>query len=185
MTNGIHDRWILLPALLLGVAAPRADIAVDYVQAERLQEWLDQAAIGEAAAQYQVASSYLWGRGTVVDLAAARRWFEQSAAQGYHKAQYRLGYMHLNGLGGPVNGELARLWLQRAADQGYAPAQFYLGEMYALGLAGTRIDRLLAVKWITASVQDGYRPRTDELERIREVLDRELQHPALGRKSDR
>ncbi len=78
----------------------------------------NSAKIGDAEAQYQLASLYRAGRGVARDDAQAFWWMRQAANTGLAKAQYALGQMYLAGHGVTSNRPDAEAWLRRAAATG-------------------------------------------------------------------
>lgn len=61
---------------------------------------LKGAEAGNSKAQHQLARLYKDGRGVTKNLAAARSWFQKSAAHKYPIAMFELGNMEINGEGG-------------------------------------------------------------------------------------
>jgi TPR repeat protein len=77
-----------------------------------------QAAQGDAKAQYNLGVMYDKGEGGERNLAKARELYTQAAAQGYAPAQYNLGVMYDTGEGGECNLAKARELYTQAAAQG-------------------------------------------------------------------
>ena len=55
---------------------------------------------GDAAAQFNLALMYDFGRGVPQDDVKGAAWYRQAAEQGYAKAQYNLGFMYATGRSG-------------------------------------------------------------------------------------
>lgn len=172
-----RGRGAVLSLLLCATAAGGAE--VDYRLQAVFERRLERAEQGDTRAQYQVADMLLKGRGVLVDLPAARRWFAEAARRGLVKAKFKLGYMYLKGLGGEADPGRALPFMRAAAEAGYAPARFYLGEMYALG-QGVERDSARAITWIKASTEEGYSPPLEELELIQSAILGGAQAPADG-----
>lgn len=114
--------------------------------AERARAALTAAELGDAEAQFTLATMYGDGEGVDQDLDQMFDWMHKAADQGYAKAQDDLACMYLSGLPGPAAEAKGLSWRRRAADQGYAPAQAGLAVMYMNGDA-VRQDYVEAYKW--------------------------------------
>lgn len=77
---------------------------------------------GDAAAQWGLAESLLWGVGVPSDPEAAAAWYRRAAEQGLAAAQTMLGVLLIDGHGVPRDVEAGRRWLARAAERGDATA---------------------------------------------------------------
>ncbi len=104
------------------------------------------ASLGHQAAQYELAQTYLRGRGTDLNYALARQWYETSASQGFAPAYGALGYLHEQGLGVPKDDARARGLFEEGANLGSPYAQVKLGLMLSQGRGGGA-DVEAAVRW--------------------------------------
>jgi uncharacterized caspase-like protein len=64
-----------------------------------LRIWMEQAQLGDAAAQNYVGEIFHKGLGTAPDYARAAEWYEKAVAQGFRRAMVNLGYLYEQGLG--------------------------------------------------------------------------------------
>lgn len=107
----------------------------------------------EAAAQYRLGNSYLFGEEDVpIDDDKAFKCFQIAAGLGHSGAQCNLGYMYLAGRGVEVNEEKARELHQLSAEQGHAHGEFNLGVAYWCGKGGVE-DKEMALKLILSSAK--------------------------------
>ena len=122
-----------------GRAGPAADVTAataafdkgDFAAALALLRPLaDQ---GDAAAQYNLAQMYRYGKGVPQDLPEAVRWYQKAALQGDRFAQFNLGVMYDEGRGVQKNIDDAIAWYRKAAEQGDARALYNLGVIYENG----------------------------------------------------
>ena len=116
----------------------------------------EQAAAGNSAAQFELASRLAEGRGLTRDLAVAAQWFEKAATQGFAPAEYRLASIYEKGLGMERDYARARIWYQRAADQGHARAMHNLAVLIADGTDG-KPDYASAAGWFRKAAELGIR----------------------------
>jgi hypothetical protein len=114
-----HMKHILLILFMFMVIISCSTQVQDYSYEQALM----QAESGNAVAQTNLASMYLYGTGVNQNDAEAVKWFRLAAEQGYSKAQHNLGVMHYNGRGVTKNDQEAVRWLNLAAEQGDAKAQ--------------------------------------------------------------
>jgi Sel1 repeat len=98
--------------------------------AESIATLKEQAATGDAKAQFSLGLTYLLGRGVPQDEAQAVRWFRKAAEQGNALAQDWLGAAYANGQSVTQDYPQAAAWFRKAADQGDAAAQNNLGRAY-------------------------------------------------------
>lgn len=113
-----------------------------------------KAAAGDAAAQFELASRLLEGRGVAPDPTAAARWLEKSAAQGLAPAQHRLGSLYEKGTGVTRDVQTARRWYEQAAASGNVRAMHNLGVIHAEGGLG-KPDYNAAVVWFRMAAERG------------------------------
>ena len=77
---------------------------------------------GLAAAQYNLALKYDFGKGVPENDAEAVKWYRKAADQGNAAAQFNLGYMYATGEGVPENNIRAYVWWSMAKTQGNTKA---------------------------------------------------------------
>ena len=77
---------------------------------------------GLAAAQYNLALKYDFGKGVPENDAEAVKWYTKAADQGNAAAQFNLGYMYATGEGVPENNIRAYVWWSMAKTQGHTKA---------------------------------------------------------------
>ncbi len=83
------------------------------------RKWfLEAAALGNAAAQYNLGIMSYLGQGIEQNFSDAAKWFEYAAKQDYTLAQYNLGFMFYEGKGVKKNYLQAFMWIDRAARLG-------------------------------------------------------------------
>ncbi|WP_408591282.1 hypothetical protein [Novosphingobium sp.] len=128
------------------------DAQKDYVQARNW--YLQAAAMGYAAAMYNLGVLYENGQGVPQDYVQARRWYAQAAAKGDAVAMYNLGVLYGNGKGGPEDYAQARRWYALAAAKGDASAMFNLGVLYENG-QGVPQDYVQARRWYAQAAAKG------------------------------
>jgi TPR repeat protein len=83
------------------------------------------AASGDAAAQYVLGFSLLYGEGLPRDVGEGLAWLRKSGESGYLKAQAALGLLYMKGMPGDVSVDerQAVQWLDMAAQQGHASSR--------------------------------------------------------------
>jgi TPR repeat protein len=123
--SGRYLRWLLPVLLVLATATPLA--------AQDVDDLIERANEGNAAAQNNVGAMYHTGKDLRKDDAEAVRWWRRAAEQGNVYAQTNLGDVYHYGQGVAQNEAEAILWYQKAAEQGFAPAKAALERMYANG----------------------------------------------------
>lgn len=134
---------ITAPQITVTPAAP----AIDYA-GEKIEELKIRASNGDPAAQVELASRLMTGKGVNKDEAEAIQWLSAAAQSGYAIAQNRLGIMYANGQYVQKDPTQAVYWYKLAAEQDYISAQNNLGIMYANGI-GVEKDDVEAYKWLT------------------------------------
>jgi len=85
---------------------------------------------GNVAAQMELGTRYIEGKGVSADPSEAFRWFRMAADNGETEAENQVGLMYAEGNGVVKDKTQAMNWFQAAADKGLAKAQFNLGFMY-------------------------------------------------------
>ncbi|WP_052713158.1 tetratricopeptide repeat protein [Pseudoalteromonas rubra] len=89
--------------------------------------WLEQAALlGDAEAQYRLASLLESGKGVKQDITRACKYYEKAANQNYVKAQLEVAKCYSAGKGMSVDESRAREWYQKAAKSGDKQASRFL-----------------------------------------------------------
>lgn len=126
-------------------------LPVDYA-GEKLEDLKIKASNGDAAAQMELSSRYLYGKGVEKDELQAVQWLAMAAQSGNAVAQNRLGIMYSNGQGVQRDPTQAVYWYKIAAEQNFSTAQNNLGIMYAQG-NGVEKDTIEAYKWLTIAGQ--------------------------------
>lgn len=110
---------------------------------------------GDADAQNVLGGLYMQGWGVAQDVAEARRWYEQSAAQDNPLALYNLGGMYANGIGVERDCGRALALVHRPAEAGDPVGQVNLGALYADGGPCIAQDYSEAVRWFSAAAGQG------------------------------
>ncbi len=91
------------------------------------------AALGDATAQFEIASRYTTGKLVAQNFGKAISWYQKAAAQGLAPAQYILGTFYEKGRGVAKDKTAARIWYERAAMKGNLKAIHNLAVVYADG----------------------------------------------------
>ena len=84
---------------------------------------------GYAAAEYNVAVSYMTGNGVASNVQAGVEWMAKAAMDGDTDAQFNLGVMYSKGMGVPKNDADSISWYRLAAAQGCKDAKDRLKEL--------------------------------------------------------
>ena len=129
-----------------------------YDDAAKLMKSID---IDNADVQFNLGKMYDYGRGVLLDGAAAVKWYRKAADHGNANALFELGTMYENGAGVAKDNAEAEKWyrmaingLRVAAEKGDSEAQWNLGTMYENG-AGVAKDYVAAVKWYRKAAEQG------------------------------
>jgi len=122
----------------------------------------EQAANGDAVAQYNLGEAYENGKGVPQDDAQAALWFRKAAEQNLAIAQYRLGVLYANGLEVRQDWTQAGFWFRKAANGGMAEAQFLLGSQLESG-QGLPQNTREALMWFHAAAEQGYADAQNQL----------------------
>ena len=95
-------------------------------------ETLRKARAGNAAAQYRMAQTYLYGMyGAEKNDEKYVYWLKKSANNGYAEAQYHLGELYCYGKHGVYKDKSEYLrWAKKAAYNGYMSACYSLGDHF-------------------------------------------------------
>ena len=120
---------------------------------------------GHHGAEYEVAFSYLTGRGVGRTESAAVVWFRRAIGGGHPAAMYQLGNIYRFGLGGiDVHEGLALEWYENAVEDGYSPATHDVVDMYVIlarraaklgNLDAARAEIVAAIAWYERGVTLG------------------------------
>ena len=116
---------------------------------------------GYAAAMYDLANAFKFGRHVKKDSVKAIVWLRNAARHSNSWAEYDLGLMYL--LGDGVNEDTGKtlMWLKRSANNGFDVAQFFLGSLYfnnfgiKIGTHAWPFNRDNGVKWFWKSAAQG------------------------------
>jgi len=112
------------------------------------------AALGNATAQFEIASRYTTGKLVAQNLGKAISWYQKAAAQGLAPAQYILGTFYEKGRGVAKDKTAARIWYERAAMKGNLKAIHNLAVIYADGGKG-KPDFTKAGIWFRKAAEFG------------------------------
>ena len=126
-----------------------------YPTRDEIEQWMHEAAKGNAEAQYQLGICYANGYGMTIDRRLSVKHFSSAAEQGHAEAQYQLGICHYYGYGVPINQSLAMTHWERAAEQGLAKAQHQLGNCYYHG-HGVDASFEQAKQWYAKAAEQGH-----------------------------
>lgn len=103
---------LFLAVFILAFPVGRAAFSAD------LSPILQQAARGDAGAQYNLGIIYQTGQGVAQDYVQAATWYQKAADQEYAGAEFNLALMYEDGQGVPQDYTQAAAWYRKAADQG-------------------------------------------------------------------
>ncbi len=116
----------------------------------------DNALMGQAAEQFEIANRYALGFGVEVDLAKSYKWFVKAADNNLAVAQFSAGMMLEHGKGVERNLQYARIYYQRAAKQGNLMSIYRLAMMNAAPIEkNAEPDFKTALKWFNLSANAG------------------------------
>lgn len=118
-------------------------------------EYLAEAELGNAIAQYQIGLLYRDGLGTKQNYVAAGEWFRKAAEQGDADAQYELSELLYWGDGVEADLKESAHWTRLAAEQGHLDAQYALGTMYYTG-DGVPVDLEQSAHWTLLAAEQGH-----------------------------
>jgi localization factor PodJL len=115
----------------------------------------EAAAMGNASAQFVIATRYLNGeQGASQDDAKAAYWYGRAAAQGLAPAQYRLGTLYERGKGVARDLKAALSWYERAASLGNVKAM-HNAAVLAASKDGQEPNYAKAFKWFSLGAAHG------------------------------
>jgi hypothetical protein len=113
-----------------------------------------RAEMGDAKAQFNLASMYYYGKGVPQNYGEAVRWCGKAAEQGYALAESRMGSLYFYGNGVPQDYTEAARWYRKAAEQGEPKGELGLASAYFYG-KGVPKDYTEAVRWYRKSADHG------------------------------
>ena len=129
--------------------------------------WFTRAAEnGYGPAQHSLATRFLTGRGTTLDLQQGIFWLKKAAEQRDSDAMRDLGFMYFEGMGVRKNFQQAHDLLLSPAEEGSGLALFLLGEIYAVGGDGIKKNLPQAKKWFQLSQKAGYQDAQKRLQQL-------------------
>jgi localization factor PodJL len=141
-----------LAALIAGAPQSGAQLPAAEAGTTALRE---AAAMGNASAQFVIATRYLNGeQGAPQDDAQAAYWYGRAAAQGLAPAQYRLGTLYERGKGVARDLRAALDWYERAASLGNTKAM-HNAAVLAASKDGQEPDYFRAYKWFSLGAAHG------------------------------
>jgi localization factor PodJL len=138
-------------SLVAGEAAQADDMPSAEVGNLALRE---AAALGDASAQFVVATRYLNGENVQQDYAKAAYWYGKAAAQGSAPAQYRVATMYERGRGVARDLKAALGWYERAASAGNIKSM-HNAAVLASGNELGQPDYQRAYKWFSLGAAHG------------------------------
>lgn len=132
MARSSNIQWLFLPLLIVACVSDESKLR-------------SRADLGDAEAQYQLASMYWEGNEVEQDRNEALKWYQRAAQHGHLGAQLRIADAYEAGQGVSQDYLRASQWYERAAEQGDEAAQVHLARLYLKG-AGVPQNYLEAVK---------------------------------------
>lgn len=120
-----------------------------------LERVKNDAAAGDAQAQFLMGAVYDAGIGVGMHKAEAVKWYRLASEQGYAPAAYNLGHIFATGDGVVADDAEAFRQFLRGAEAGDAPSACRLGLIYLNGI-GVPSDLNKAFKWYSESAGKGY-----------------------------
>ncbi len=173
-----HTRLVVLAVLATGWSGLPAAADVPQTFVEAMTWYRDEAQAGSAEAQFFLGYGYETGtafghvsaepRSFPVDLAEARHWYGQAAAQEHDRARVRLARLLLEAKGGPADPMGARTLLEAAAGAGERDAMSLLGFLL---LTVEPYDTVGAFVWLSLAARAGDDLASANLARLEETLD--------------
>lgn len=177
----IHKYLIASALLALSVSAASAQSVrsgidawqhADYARAVEI--WRPLAERGDADAAFNLGQAFRLGRGVPTNLAAAKTWFERSAAKGHVDAETTLGLMLFEGSDRPAGVR----WLRQAAEKGEARALLVYGTALFNG-DGVKQDPILGYAYVSRAAAQGLAPAQATLDQLNQILPLEQRKKAL------
>lgn len=149
----ILKQGIVIAAVALSMGGYQISMAQTLPQ-QNIDAIKRHAAVGDAAAQYNLGVMYLEGQGVEQDVVKAVEWYEKAVAQGLAEAQYNLGWMYATGKGVSQNYAKAIDLFEMAAAQGDAESQYNLGVILYID-KGNYQNKSISKKWFKKSCDGG------------------------------
>lgn len=140
-----------ISALVSGEAAAPENLPPSEVGSMALRE---AAALGDATAQFVIATRYLNGEKVQQDYEKAAYWYGKAAAQGSAPAQYRLATMYERGRGVAKDLRAALGWYERSASLGNVKSM-HNAAVLASGSDTGAPDYKRAYKWFSLGAAHG------------------------------
>jgi localization factor PodJL len=135
--------------------APQRQLVGPELPAEIGSSALRRAAVaGDPAAQFEIASRFLEGKGVAEDRAKAVLWFQRAAMRGHGPSQFQLGLCFERGSGVAIDAERAKAWYHRAAEQGVVRAMHNLAVL-TIGPDQAAGDYAAAARWFGEAAARG------------------------------
>ena len=150
-TSSIAPTGDSIAALVSGEVAPAENLPPAEVGSMKLRE---AAALGNANAQFVIATRYHNGDKVKQDFAKAAYWYGKAAAQGSAPAQYRVATLYEKGKGVPRDLRAALGWYERAAALGNVKAMHNAAVLSAGNEIGAP-DYVKAYKWFSLGAAHG------------------------------
>ncbi len=150
-TSSIAPTNDSVAALVSGEVAPAENLPPAEVGTMKLRE---AAALGNASAQFVIATRYHNGDHVKQDFAKAAYWYGKAAAQGSGPAQYRVATLYEKGKGVPRDLRAALGWYERAAALGNVKAMHNAAVLSAGNEIGAP-DYVKAFKWFSLGAAHG------------------------------
>lgn len=167
-----------IATILLGLAVvmpAHAQVPGGYVQT--LSWYHQQAAAGNARAQFLLAIKYETGTDLPQDFRRAAELYSRAARQGYADAQFKLATFADRGIGQSPDPVTAKLWYRAAALQSHAPAQYNLA-ILLLDQAHPDDRAAEVVSWLLRAADSGLAPAARVIERLDAVYPRSVMEMA-------
>ena len=173
-----HTRLVVLAALVTGWSGLPVVADVPRTFVEAMTWYRAEAQAGNAEAQFLLGYGYETGSafGHVsaepspfpVDLAEARHWYSEAAAQEHDRARVRLARLLLEARGGPADPMGARILLEAAAEAGERDAMSLLGFVL---LTVEPYDAVGAYLWLSLAARAGDGIASANLASLEDTLD--------------
>ncbi len=153
ITSSISTICLFMLAFCMPAQASLESARAAYLKGNYLlahDEWLRQATLGNAEAQFNLGFLFENGQGITRDLFAAERWYELAARQNYPTASDMLVALHRKIR--KENKEKLFYWLPKA-ESGDSVGQLAVSKILAAG-KDTLKDDVEAMKWLLLALED-------------------------------
>jgi TPR repeat protein len=114
----------------------------------------DAAALGDAEAQFKLATLYAQGNAVEKNLVTAAHWLKKASQQGHLEATYNLAFAYQNGNGLSRDLAQAAALYKTGAEAGHSKSQRNLAYLYETG-SGVPQDSRAAFKWHSKTAESG------------------------------